>query len=804
MNTSQKSVSSALSAIKVRYPIKPGTPVVTGCPLPADQVPDGLQAAVIRFDGDVTTTAQVKMLTPATAGGVRWVELSFLAPRDGLATVNLLPAGVAAGSIPLASADSLLLDNGQIRVDLNLDPASPPIRVAWKGGSGTLAPELTVNGCRLREAPGVQRRIRMTRNGPLRCRVELEGQCVDGAGSPSLCYRLSVELWQGLSALRVDFMPAHEITGVPEVEVSQAMLAGDWSLGAGMTERIFLQPSHGGEGQPRIVCNPDPVTILSDDTIYAAHVRDFAMLRDEADYPFYCLPGAINVHPWLQLRGADGAVCVTLKDFLQSRPNAFDSIGNRLDYQMIPEGSTLTWPQGRRREQNLLIAFAAADEARAPAALAAQAETAYALGRAAPTPETLTALRCFELDRVLPYGTGGENVRMNRLLDRFCHLVMPAGKWDLGDTPNWHYTLGYAGAQPDYLASPENGGVPPKRFCATGGLLFPHAVAGLVEPTWTNNEYDMIHVLAIEAMRTGKTATTQNDGPALFDLLRWSVRHNIEVDFLTYSDDARHHRGSPFHARFHNSKGCITSHIWTQGLLEYYCLTGDDDARDTALALGEKIIAINHTGVTADWHFDREIGWALLALVCLVEMGYDRFCGEADAIAGFLRNYDRAHFDQRVKLSGGTEGRTLARQMIDCGFGYVSMVEALDKHQRVGGDPQYARWLEELLLELKAESWNKVDDGEVPTVHNMIGQIMAIGYERLNDPDFLAVGEVSLEHYLDPAFPEKHPLGGENGEGKPSAMSHRALCRFCGAMARAGRLQRFEYPAILARRGAAH
>ena len=78
--------------------------------------------------------------------------------------------------------------------------------------------------------------------------------------------------------------------------------------------------------------------------------------------------------------------------------------------------------------------------------------------------------------------------------------------------------------------------------------------------------------------------------------------------------------------------------------------------------------------------------------------------------------------------------------------------------------------------------------------------MMAIGYDRLGDPDFLAAGEVSLEHYLDPAFPHKHPLGGENGEAKPCAMSYRALCRFCGALARSGRLERFEYHTLRGRR----
>ncbi len=788
------------STIRVRNTVAPGTPVVTGCPFPADTVPEGVDTAEIRFGGGLTVFAQATVLTPAMPGGMRWVELSFIAPSGGEAQVRLLPAGTRdAKQLPLASSGGRILDNGLLHLELNPDTVQAPARIVWAGGEGVLKPEWTVDGrtVTVTEASAAGRVLRVTRNGPLRCRVEMTGQGVDETGAPSLRYRLTFELWRDLPALRVDFMPSHEMPGVSEVTVSRAVLTGEWSLGKGVTERVFLQPCHTAEYQPRIVRNPAPVTIIADDTIGAPHVSDFGMLLDDSSYPAYCLAAVANVHPWLQLHGTTGAVCVALKDFTESRPNAFDSADNRLDYQMIPDGHAIAWPQGRRREQNLLLSFAAAGGDRDPGTLARLAQTVYASGLAAPAPETLTRLRCFDLDRMLPFGAG-ENVRMNLLLDSYCHLVTPAGKWDLGDTPNWHYTLGYGAGQPEYLVAnhPDPDTMPPKRFRASGGLLFPDTIAGFVEPVWTNNEYDMIHALALESMRTGKTASAQNDGPALFDLLRWTVRHNIEVDFIAYSDDPRHHRGTPFHSRFHNSKGCITSHIWTQGLLEYYCLTGDDDARDTALALGDKIIEINHNGVTASWKFDREIGWALLALVCLVENGYERFRAESDAIVAFLRKYDRLKFDQRVKLSGGTAGRSLARQMIDCGFGYVSMVEALDKQQRLNGDPAFGAWLEELLRELKTECWNKVADNELPTVHNMIGMIMAIGYERLNDPDFLTVGELALEYYLDPAFPHKHPLGGENGESKPSAMSHRALCRFCGAMAHSNRLQRFEYPAL--------
>ena len=778
-----------VSSIHVLHLDQPGVPVVTGCPFPASDVPAGVRHAEVRFAGGETAQAQVTALTPSLPGGTQWLELAFTAPADGRAEVRLLTDAEPAGQADLAREDGGVLEHEALRVEVCSDPGQAPLRVSWKDGTGLLQPEWSVDGRPIREAPDHRREIRVTRNGPLRCRVEVRGQGVDATGAPALSYRLAVELWRGVPALRVDWMLIHEMPGQPEVTVSHARLAGEWVLGEGSTERVFLQPHHTNEYQPRLVRNPDPVAIVADTTRWAAHVADFAMLRDTAAYNHYCRPGAPVTAPWLQLHGAVGTVCAALKDFVESRPNAFHSADNRLDYQMVPDGAELSWPQGRRREQSLLLAFGAAGGD--PRALAGVAESVFAQGRAVPEPETLAALRCFDLDRALASGRGG-HVRMNRLLDRFCHLVTPSGKWDLGDTPNWHYSLGYGSERNPCWMAGESAGMPPKRFRATGGLLFPDAVAGFVEPVWTNNEYDMIHALATEVMRTGRNTH--------FNMLRWAARHNIEVDFLVYADDPRHHRGTPFHSHFHNTKGCITSHIWTQGLLEYYCLTGDDDARDTALALGDKIIEINHSGVAANWKFDREIGWALLALVCLVEAGYARFREEAGRIAGFFRNYDRSAFRQRVNLSGSTAGRSLARQMIDCGFGYAALIEALEKYERLAGDQASGAWFDGLLRELKAECWNKVAEGELPTVHNLVPHIMAIGYDRLGDPDFLDAGEVALEHYLDPAFPEKHPLGGENGESKPSAMSHRALCRFCGALARASRLDRYEYQSIIRRR----
>jgi hypothetical protein len=456
---------------------------------------------------------------------------------------------------------------------------------------------------------------------------------------------------------------------------------------------------------------------------------------------------------------------------------------------MVPEGEEpLTWPQGRRKEQNLLLSFAGPEDQMPPEKLAGQARSVFTVGRAVPDPGILRRLGCFDLDRIIPFERG-RNLRFNAMLSRLCGLRSVASMWDLGDTPDRHYTRGYAGGANQYMPLPGAEEFP--RKFSSSGFVFPDVLKYFLEPVWTNNEYDVIHTLGIEVMRTGK--------PDHFRMLRWAARHNVEVDFVSYSDDLWHHRASPFHSHFHNRKGAITSHFWTQGILQYYCLTGERDVRDVAIALGDKIIEVNNSEVR-EWKFDREIGWALLALTCLAEAGYTRYLEEARRIAEFLQNYDRKAFDGRVNLSAGREGLSLERQMIDNGFGYSSMIEALDRYQKLTGSEETAEWLEDLLRDLKDAYWEKIEDGERVTARSMVGLIMAIGYERTGEEDFLLAGRLILENYLDTAFmggpgvPQS--AGTEKGQVKPCAMAYRGLHRLLGALERTDRLDRYQYDAL--------
>ncbi len=733
-------------------------PIVTG--FPGEKLFAG-ETAKICFSDGTALDAQVKQLLP------HWFELSFNADRTGEATVEFTEQNNA-GEF-LAAANGAILDNGLIQIKLNRNASLPPVEIHWNRCSGTLTPEIKIAGERPAKS-GESRQIKITRNGTLRCRVEITGSFAE-----SMNYRITLELWKDNPALQVDWLLAHEIPNLAEIEVEYAALIGNWKLGNN-SKRVFLQTKYTADYIPRYVHNPAPVKICADAQATTPHVEDFSMLVDDTVYPFYCVDSIGTTAEWLQLHGDSGAVCAIVDDFIQTMPNALSSQNNILTYEFIPEGEKIVWPQGRRKQQTLMLSFSSPKPDINN--LVKIAQDSFRTGKA--QPDSVSIGTHFAIN-LLPSNV---NVRFNIMLDQLCEIDSPLGKWNLGDTPDAGYTKNYSALLNQYRTTAEN--CPPKMFSSKSGI-YPDNSTLYLEPVWTNNEYDIIHTIAAEIMRSGRAKH--------FKLLYWTARHNIEVDFISYSDDPKRHQGSPFHSHFHNRKGVINSHLWTQGLLQYYCLTGDDDALETALALGRKIIEINHSGVSANWKFDREIGWALLSLTALVEVGFEQFKDEVEEIIDFLISYDREKFSGAIKLSAGCAGRSMERQIIDCAFGYATMIEALDRYQRMSNKPKLADWLDKLLFQLKDAFWAKVEDAEIPLARHMAGLIMAIGYERTRDEDFLTAGEFIMQCYQNQGLPNS--FGSENGELKACAMTYRGLARLFNAFINAEMSENFEFSTLL-------
>jgi hypothetical protein len=562
-----------------------------------------------------------------------------------------------------------------------------------------------------------------------------------------------------------------------------------WNLGA-QTQRHFLQKNYGLFYVSRHVFNPAPVAVTSDFVRHGAHVEDPAMLLDDVDYPFYLHAPLVETSDWLGVGDGARSVYARIEDFVTAKPNRLASEGNRLAAEVWPAaGGPVELPQGRSRRQSITFAFVKAAEAKggtakvsnapvqAPKGVAAILTAPMHEARAAVDPAWLAHCGDFRADRVLPVG---KHVRIEANLRALVRLDMPNTKFDVGDTDS-HYNSSYSTISEDLVhrlpGAPEIPRIWP-------GATPTRTYLDCHEPVWTNNEYDVIHAFCGELMRTGKVE--------LWPTLRLAARHNIEVDFLHYSDHKWLHRATPAHSARHTTTGAYPSHFWTQGLLEYYCMTGDIDALEVALALGDKTLETFEDPElrAVQWGFNREIGWSVLALACLVDVtGEARFKPMLDEMVNYLVAFDRGGYKGGINLSAGNDRQSMNRQIVGNFFGYASMMEGVDVYADSTGRPEVAAWLKALCHDLAGEAMNAAREGEILGIN--FDMCLSIGYERTGDARFMDLAGL----LLDAVYWTGSGLQG-GGSVKPVASSYRGLTRLLGHAWRRGLLEAYEFPSM--------
>lgn len=639
-----------------------------------------------------------------------------------------------------------------------------------------------------------ERTVRVVEQSAVRARLRVEGAHYTGSGERRLTYRLDVEVWAGWPAIRLDYRYFHVEPSRPEERIERIALETDWLLD-GTPERHFQQKNYGLFYVTRQVFNPAPVAVASDFVQKPAHVEDPAMLLDDIEYPFYLHPPLVVTAEWLGVCGAERAVYMQMRDFIAAKPNRLVSEGSRLDLEVWPANAeTLKLPQGRSLGHTVTLAFMQRDieaqrtEKVSNAPRQAARGVAAVLGapvheeRACVAPNWLAHCGEFDQAQVLPLG---QHIRIEGDLAAMMRLDMPDTKFDVGDTHS-HYSSSYAGL--DAARTPLLAGAPdiPRIWPAgkpTQTYLDCH------EPVWTNNEYDAIHAFCNELMRTGRHE--------LWRTIRLAARHNIEVDFLHYSDHKWLHRATPAHSARHTTTGAYPSHFWTQGLLEYYCMSGDEDALEVALALGDKTIEnLTDPELRQGWSFDRELGWSILLLAHLYDITREeRFKPLLDEIIDYIIGFDRDGFSGAVNLSAGNDRQSLNRQIVANFFGYASMLEGIDKYAAVTGRADVDEWLQKYCRDLADAAMQAAREGSMPGVNFSV--TLSVGYERTGDKRFLDM----IGLLLDRVYWNAPGIRGSGGRIKPLAGTYRGFTRFLGHAMRQGLLDAYEYPSALALRG---
>ena len=134
---------------------------------------------------------------------------------------------------------------------------------------------------------------------------------------------------------------------------------------------------------------------------------------------------------------------------------------------------------------------------------------------------------------------------------------------------------------------------------------------GKGELVWTNNEYDFPHAMFLLYAKTGERRFR--------DVACVAAQHWIDVDFCHYSEDPLKMGGQPIHTAGHVTGGVTPSHEWTEGLLDYYHMTGKREAREKAISIADNMIRHLDSPkfARAGGQQARETGWAMRGLIAV-------------------------------------------------------------------------------------------------------------------------------------------------------------------------------------------
>jgi len=749
-----------------------GLPVVIGVPFERGVLKDASSLAAVSPCGKVCPLA-ARPLVQWPDGSVRWALLAMQAQETGIHQIMQARDPDASGQaacdprehpVTLTQADgAIVLDNGLVRVALAAEGPGPIREITALGHAYLAKPKdlcFVVNEADTTHEQ--ERTLQVLEQSPVRARVRISGAHYTQAGKRLLNYRLDVELWANWPALRLDYHFFNLEPGHVELDIHRMAL--EWELNLGEeTQRHFLQANHGMLFYPREVFNPAPVAICADEVCGPPHVEDPAMLLDDTDYPKHLRPPLIDTGEWLGVGDGRHSIYLRMQDFLPMRPKRLASAGNTIELEFWPAAQgTLALPQGRSRRQVVVTAFS--EDLLTVAEAERLTNGLFYEGRATVDPAWLRQTGEFEADRTL---TPGTHARFEKFFRRLVNLTMAQDMFDLGDTIDTGYSRTYIPV-PNNPTLRKNAPAMPRVYQATGhNPLIEWALPQLYEPVWTNNEYDSIFAVCTEIMRGGRAD--------LWAPARWAARHNIEVDFVHYHDDRQQNRATPQHSYRHNYTGSVLSHFWTQGLLQYYCLTGDPDVLEVACALGDKIIENLTIPEMREsfWGFTRELGWPTLALAHLADItGEPRYARQLEEILDYFMHYERQPGSEKAMVPG--------LWAMSCLF------EGADLYQRRTSRDDLKAWLAEYLDKLCQGTLELHREGA--PLNNMIPMVMAIGYERTGDPRFLQAGMLCVEEMMDTSYWPAPP-----NETKPMAITYRGLVRFLHHAQQAGLLDRLEY-----------
>ncbi len=190
---------------------------------------------------------------------------------------------------------------------------------------------------------------------------------------------------------------------------------------------------------------------------------------------------------------------------------------------------------------------------------------------------------------------------------------------------------------------------------------------------WANQEYDPGFGLI-------KKFLWSNNGFDL-EMARIALDHWLLFDRAAPGDPAAS-EGTPWiHGPDHRSRRTEPGHMWLDGLLAYYLLTGEKEYRDGAMKVGESLATA--LGGLKKTKLERNLAWTLVGLCALVEGGGERFETAMNQAAAWMRSRQLENGLMAFRETRIEEEKCLSvNTWVTGGI----TVEALYRHYKVTGD----------------------------------------------------------------------------------------------------------------------
>ena len=578
-------------------------PVTGGVPFAMGQIRNVDQMRLLD-QGGYERPSQLRVMAHWPDGSVRWLLVHFQADVAAQQTATYFLEPLAPQSQPdttitiTESGEGLKLATGDMQVWLHAGGAGL-IGALMFGNQNIVAAGLDIiieaGGERYSAGKDLEACWELCEDGPLRVVLVACGSHYSKAGR-LLDFELRLQLYAGLPWLEVEytFINREEATEISVDAITIELpisLAGTqhWGL-CGAFEDMYETTTpfvirqerpahaHGGFRTARI---ETPEGDLIDGPCEGW--RDLTSAQHRARWEWIELT-PWQAHGWAAVSNGDYNLAILVRDFAQMYPKCLFVSGEQIRLDLWPRtAGPLRLYQGQARTHSMILVLG---QGNCVSSGANRLSVAYDTPLyPVPTPHWLATKALGDLFSYLPERYPGIEAALR---DEFY-------SWYLGSQCQGMLDYG------DYI----------------------QVLSGPRAGFMGNNEHDTIQALLLQYVRTGE-----------LDYYSSAVayaRHVIDVDLIHHSSYPHERGGVRAHGQHHllyetalTTAGPLqtsidTGHQWTEGLLSYAFISGDERALEAAIGIGDCLLRLIDIGWCRPEPGPRNSGWPLIALTALAE-----------------------------------------------------------------------------------------------------------------------------------------------------------------------------------------